>query len=142
MSVDAPDCRLVSLGERHVSSMLRIFNDCVADGFAADPEKPLSEEEMADIGRQTSGHATVAADALNQGITRILAHSSSRNPGSLALHAKHGFVECGRVPSIGRKWDQPFDVVWSVKSLGDVDRRSHRATSPTGSRCSPAGPGA
>ena len=55
--------------------------------------------------------------ARRQGITRILAHISSRNPASLAFHAKHGFAECGQFPGIGRKWGKPFDVVWMVKSL-------------------------
>jgi len=58
-------------------------------------------------------------EAEGHGITRILAHISSRNPGSLAFHAKHGFVECGRFPGIGRKWGKPFDVVWMVKTLAD-----------------------
>ncbi len=57
----------------------------------------------------------------NQGITKILAHISSKNPRSVAFHAKHGFVECGRFPEIGRKWDEPFDVVWMIKDLIRAD---------------------
>ena len=55
--------------------------------------------------------------AQRQGITKILAHVSSRNPASLAFHTKHGFTECGRFSEIGRKWGVPFDVVWMIKSL-------------------------
>jgi L-amino acid N-acyltransferase YncA len=56
-------------------------------------------------------------EARKQGITKLLAHISSRNPGSLAFHAKHGFTECGRFPEIGRKRGEPFDVVWMIKPL-------------------------
>ena len=59
--------------------------------------------------------------ARGQGITKILAHVSSRNPASLAFHAKHGFVECGRFPKIGRKRGEPFDVVWMIKALTEDD---------------------
>ena len=55
--------------------------------------------------------------ARKQGITKILAHISSRNSDSIAFHARHGFVECGRFPGIGRKWGVPFDVVWMIKHL-------------------------
>lgn len=51
------------------------------------------------------------------GLTRILAHVSSKNPRSLAFHRKQGFVECGWFPGIGRKWGEAFDVVWMVKAL-------------------------
>ena len=55
--------------------------------------------------------------ARRRGVTKLLAHVSSRNPDSLAFHAARGFVECGRFPGIGRKWGKPFDVVWMIKSL-------------------------
>jgi L-amino acid N-acyltransferase YncA len=162
------DYRLVPLAEEHCAEMLRIFNHHVAEGFAAYPEAPLSEEAVAALLRQTVGYPSVAAEGPNdrllgfgfmrpysphatfahtaqityfldpahvrrgigtaflrdleraartQGVTRLLAHISSRNPASLAFHAKHGFVECGRFPGIGRKWGEPFDVVWMIKSL-------------------------
>ncbi|GAG19401.1 unnamed protein product, partial [marine sediment metagenome] len=56
-------------------------------------------------------------EARTMGITKILAHISSRNPVSLAFHRKHGFAECGRFPGIGRKWGKSFDVVWMLKDL-------------------------
>ncbi len=55
--------------------------------------------------------------ARRRGITKVLAHVSSRNAPSLAFHQKHGFIECGRLPEIGRKWGKPFDVVWMIKTL-------------------------
>jgi len=46
------------------------------------------------------------------GITNFLAHISSRNPGSLNFHLRHGFSECGRLAEVGVKKGQPFDMVW------------------------------
>jgi len=159
---------LVPLTQRHASEMRRIFNTYVAKGFAAYPEKPLSEEGMLSLLQQTAGYPAVAAEASDGtlvgfgfvrpysphstfaetglvsyfieasqtrrgigttilqylteqarglGITKILAHVSSRNPESLAFHEKHGFVKCGCFPGIGRKWDKPFDVIWMIKEL-------------------------
>lgn len=51
------------------------------------------------------------------GITNFLAHISSRNPGSLNFHLRHGFVECGRMLQVGIKRGQPFDMVWVQKRL-------------------------
>lgn len=56
-------------------------------------------------------------EARASGITRVLAHVSSKNPRSIRFHARHGFVECGRFPGIGCKRGEPFDVVWLVKEL-------------------------
>ncbi len=148
--------------------MRRIFNEHVLGGFAAYPEKPVSEEAMRFLLSQTIEDLAVAAEdrdgslvgfgflrpyqlldtfvhatqitifldaqytrtgigteimhylevrARRRGITSVLAHISSRNPASLAFHAKHGFVECGRFPGIGRKWGREFDVVWMNKKL-------------------------
>lgn len=67
------------------------------------------------IGTAILRHLT--EEAHSQGIARILAHISSKNPQSFAFHQKHGFVECGRFPEIGRKFGEPFNVVWVVKDL-------------------------
>jgi L-amino acid N-acyltransferase YncA len=162
------DYRLVPLSEHHVAAMLRIFNQHVAEGFAAYPEEPVSEEIMHNLLSQVAVLPAIAVEtadgtllgfgflrsyspqtafahtaqitiflnaqhtragigtavlrhlednARRQGITKILAHISSRNAASLAFHTKHGFTECGRFPEIGRKWEVPFDVVWMIKSL-------------------------
>jgi len=55
--------------------------------------------------------------AREKGLTRVLAHISSKNEGSVRFHARHGFVECGRFPGVARKWDETFDIVWMVKAL-------------------------
>jgi len=60
-------------------------------------------------------------EAKAKGITRVLAHISSRNEGSVGFHARHGFVECGRFPGVARKWDETFDIVWMVRLLDAPD---------------------
>lgn len=51
------------------------------------------------------------------GIDNLLANVSSRNPGSLRFHQRHGFKEVGRFRRAGRKWDQDFDIVWLQKFI-------------------------
>lgn len=50
--------------------------------------------------------------AIKIGVDNIIASISSQNMGSLAFHKKYGFCECGRLPSIGKKFGQNFDVVY------------------------------
>jgi len=148
--------------------MLRIFNEHVADGFAAYPQDPIGVEAMRSLLSQALKGLRVAAEttegsllgfgflrpyapqaafahtaqitifldprstraglgsailqdleqrARPRGIAKLLAHISSRNPPSLAFHTQRGFAECGRFPGIGRKWGEPFDVVWMIKDL-------------------------
>jgi len=73
------------------------------------------EHTRAGIGSAVLQH--LEDGARERGITILLAHISSRNPASIAFHTKHGFTHCGRFPGIGRKWGEPFDVVWMVKTL-------------------------
>ena len=56
------DFRLTKLTERHVPGMLAIFNHHVAEGFAAYPEEPLTEEEIRSLLHQAAGDPAVAAD--------------------------------------------------------------------------------
>jgi L-amino acid N-acyltransferase YncA len=51
------------------------------------------------------------------GVTNILAHVSSLNPGSIHFHVKNGFVECGRFRNVGVKNGRPYDMVWLQKLL-------------------------
>ena len=67
------------------------------------------------LGSALLAHLLDKAPAL--GVDRILASISSRNAESLAFHRRHGFVECGRFPAVGRKHGQDFDVVWMIRAL-------------------------
>lgn len=51
------------------------------------------------------------------GVTRLLAQISSLNQPSLDFHARHGFVQSGRLAGIGRKFDRDFDVIWMQKAV-------------------------
>lgn len=58
------------------------------------------------------------SDAKQMGICTILAHIASCNRESINFHRKHGFFECGRLPGVGVKFDEHFDVIWMAKTLG------------------------
>ncbi|HNX37410.1 MAG TPA: N-acetyltransferase family protein [Candidatus Cloacimonadota bacterium] len=55
--------------------------------------------------------------ATRLGITVLVANISSHNPESLAFHERMGFAECGRMPSVGKKKDRFFDVIWVFKNI-------------------------
>jgi L-amino acid N-acyltransferase YncA len=58
---------------------------------------------------------TLISDARKMKIKTVLASISSLNEESIHFHKKHGFLECGRFGSIGRKHGKSFDVVWMQK---------------------------
>lgn len=70
--------------------------------------------------RQGIGSA-ILADQIDRaralGIHAIVAGIDALQHTSLALHAKHGFVEVARFPQIGRKFDQWLDVVFMQLTL-------------------------
>jgi len=55
--------------------------------------------------------------ARRKGISTILASVSSLNEGSMRFHLRHGFAECGRLRSIGRKQGHVFDVVYYQRMI-------------------------
>ncbi len=55
--------------------------------------------------------------AAEKGITNILDSISSLNSGSIGLHQKNGFKQCGRFGQVGKKSGQEFDTVWMQKKL-------------------------
>lgn len=77
----------------------------VAEGFrrrgAARALVAALEERAAAIGK----HAMVAA-------------IEAENEGSIALHRGLGFVDCGRLPQVGRKFDRWLDLAFLVKLVG------------------------
>jgi len=51
------------------------------------------------------------------GMRSLVARVSSRNRRSLRFHRKNGFIPCGRIRGIGRKFGRSFDVVILQKCL-------------------------
>ncbi|NLI92851.1 MAG: hypothetical protein GX434_11800 [Peptococcaceae bacterium] len=39
------------------------------------------------------------------------------NEPSIRFHLKHGFVECGKFQSAGKKKDRDIDIIWMQKLL-------------------------
>ncbi len=69
------------------------------------------------IGSRVLAHLTEQARRLR--IRTLLASISSRNEQSLAFHRKHGFEEVARLPRIGEKFGEQFDVVYMQKWVTD-----------------------
>lgn len=61
------------------------------------------------------------------GLRQVVALIAGTEPASIALHAKAGFVEAGRLASVGRKHGRWIDVVYMQRALGEGD-----ATAPDG----------
>lgn len=69
------------------------------------------------IGSCVLAHLTEQARLLR--VRTLLASISSRNEQSLNFHRKHGFEEVARLPGIGEKFGEAFDVVYMQKELAD-----------------------
>jgi phosphinothricin acetyltransferase len=67
------------------------------------------------IGSRVLAHLTEGARQMQ--VRTLLASISSRNEPSLAFHRKHGFEEVARLPEIGEKFGEPFDVVYMQKRI-------------------------
>lgn len=67
------------------------------------------------IGGMMLARFIAAAQAM--GVDSLVASISSRNVESLAFHAKHGFVEAGRLRAVGRKHGEDFDLVWMQRAV-------------------------
>jgi phosphinothricin acetyltransferase len=53
----------------------------------------------------------------NEDVHRIVAGISLPNPASIKLHERCGFQPVGVFPSVGRKFNQFWDVAWFVRPL-------------------------
>jgi phosphinothricin acetyltransferase len=57
-------------------------------------------------------------DALStEDVHRAIAGVTLPNEKSLALHARFGFIEVGRMSEVGRKFDRYWDVAWLERRL-------------------------
>ena len=65
--------------------------------------------------------AALAARAGAQGLHILVGALEAGNTASLALHARHGFIETGRMPEVGRKFGRWLTLVWVQKLLADPD---------------------
>ena len=65
-----------------------------------------------------SGRIT-AAEAC--GFRQMIAGIAGSEPASIALHAKAGFGEVARLPSVGRKHGQWLDVIYMQREIGAGD---------------------
>lgn len=70
---------------------------------------------LPDVGGRGLGTRLLQAlvDATDAAVTRnIVAVISEEVPGSVTVHRKAGFVEVGRMPAVGRKFDRWIGVVY------------------------------
>jgi len=56
------------------------------------------------------------------GFRQVVALIAGTEPASVALHARAGFVEVGRLKSVGRKHGYWIDVLHMQRALGEGDR--------------------
>jgi len=77
------------------------------------------------IGTALLGALVAASEAA--GFRQMVALIAGAAPASIALHARAGFIDCGRLRSVGRKHGQWLDLVHMQRALGDGD-----ATAPAG----------
>ena len=61
--------------------------------------------------------AALIADARGRGLSRMVGAISADQEGSLALHARFGFADCGRLPGVGAKFGRRLDLVLMVLAL-------------------------
>ncbi|RNC63164.1 MAG: L-methionine sulfoximine/L-methionine sulfone acetyltransferase [Candidatus Dichloromethanomonas elyunquensis] len=60
---------------------------------------------------------TLITEAKKIDIDLILASICSINKPSIQFHLKHGFEECGKFESAGKKKDRDIDILWMQKRL-------------------------
>lgn len=76
---------------------------------------------------QGVGSALLAAlieGAEQAGFRQMIAVIGGAEPASVAVHRKAGFVEAGRMRSVGRKFGRWLDTLYMQKALGPGDSRA------------------
>lgn len=90
---------------------LNVFRARSAYRFSTENSVYVHEDHF----RKGIGDALLADSivrAREHGFRTILAGIDADQSASIAIHAKHGFVECGRMKEVGRKFDRWLDVVF------------------------------
>ncbi|MBA3323938.1 MAG: N-acetyltransferase [Rhodobacteraceae bacterium] len=59
----------------------------------------------------------LVAEARARGAHSLIGAISAENPGALAFHSRHGFVEVGRIPEAGAKFGRLLDLVLVQRRL-------------------------
>jgi L-amino acid N-acyltransferase YncA len=73
--------------------------------------------------------ARLIAEAEADGFRQMIAVIGGGEPASVALHRSLGFVEAGRMRSVGRKFGRWLDTVYMQRALGPGDTSEPAATS-------------
>ena len=75
--------------------------------------------------QRTGVGSAILADLVDRarrhGVHTIVAGIDAEQAASVALHAKFGFVEVGRFPEVGRKFERWLDVIFMQLMLGSED---------------------
>jgi phosphinothricin acetyltransferase len=59
------------------------------------------------------------AEARDAGFEQMIGVIGGAEPASVALHARAGFVEAGRMRSVGRKFGRLLDTLYMQRGLDD-----------------------
>ena len=109
---------VIETADKHVVGFGYLHPHHVADSMNRTGEVTyflLPEAGRKGIGARLLELFAVAAPGL--GIDNFVANVCSLNEESLKFHLKHGFVECGRLKRVGKKFGEDFDIVWLQKFL-------------------------
>lgn len=98
----------------------RPFHARAAYGFTCENAVYLRHDCLGrGVGTRLLAALIAATEAVGQ--RQMIALIAETEPASIALHAKFGFVEVGRVKSVGRKHGRWIDVIYMQRALGEGD---------------------
>lgn len=99
------------------------FRDRPAYRFACEDSIYIAEEARGKgVGTALLTDLLAAAEAA--GFLQMLAVIGGAEPASRAVHARAGFVETGRMHSVGRKHGKWLDTLYMQRALGDGDSQA------------------
>lgn len=100
-----------------------IYAHHVLHGSASWEVTPPSPGEISDRMARVlgAGWPWLIARCEALGFRQMVAGMAGSEPGSMALHARAGFVEVARLPSVGRKFGKWLDLIYMQRALGDAD---------------------